>query len=62
MSFCSFVLLLQSLAKYMDSGLVKKDAQDQKSSTHTSIGLVVKKYWNKVVQASSTVQHLQSEV
>ena len=32
------------------------------SASSTSIGLVVKQYWNKMVQVYTVVQQLQSEV
>lgn len=58
------VLLLQSLAKYLEQTLAlgSRKATAMQSSSNTSIGLVVKKYWNKMVQAHTLVQQLQSEV
>ena len=57
------LLLLQAMAKYLEQTLTigsRKATIAQASSV--SIGLVVKKYWNKVVQVYAVVQQLKSEV
>ena len=58
------VLLLQAMAKYLEQTLAmgSRKASAFQSASSTSIGLVVKKYWNKMVQVYTVVQQLQSEV
>ena len=56
------VLLLQAMAKYLEQTLAmgSRKASAFQSVSSTSIGLVVKKYWNKMVQVYTVVE--QSEV
>ena len=58
------VLLLQAMAKYLEQTLAMgtRKATAVQASGNTSIGLVVKKYWNKMVQVYTVVQQVQSEV
>ncbi len=58
------VLLLQAMAKYLEHILTAgtRKATAVQTSSNASIGLVVKKYWNKMVQIYSVVQKLQAEV
>ena len=52
------------MAKYLEHILTAgtRKATAVQTSSNASIGLVVKKYWNKMVQIYSVVQKLQAEV
>ena len=59
------VLLIQTLSKYIDQmSLSGRSAASPQipSTNNTSIGLVVKKYWHKIVALQSQVHSLKSEV
>ena len=55
---------MQAMAKYLEQTLSmgSRKASAVQSASNTSIGLVVKKYWNKMVQIFTVVQQLKSEV
>ncbi len=52
------------MAKYLENILMAgtRKATAVQTSSNASIGLVVKKYWNKMIQIFSVVQKLQAEV
>lgn len=62
------LLLMQSLASYSDQLIVSDDQnspsrrQSRVKASAVSVGLVVKKYWNKVVHFARTYQQAQTEV
>ncbi|KAI0213512.1 hypothetical protein LSAT2_001449 [Lamellibrachia satsuma] len=56
------VLLVQSMSHYLEHSLVMGQQKSvSPASTSTSIGLVVKKYWNKMVQLQTVISQEQSE-
>ena len=61
--FSRLVLLLQAMAKYLDGMLnFGRGVTSANTGPGNSIGLVVKKYWNKMVHLYTVLQQLQSEV
>lgn len=57
------LLFLQGLSVFLEKvyGGSKKDSKLD-APTSTSVGLVVKKYWNRTLQLCKAVQQLQAEV
>lgn len=59
------VLLLQSFTRFVEQliqGTVGRPPTATPMGTQMSIGLVVKKFWNKIVQLNSITQKLSAEV
>ena len=59
------VLLLQGMAQYCDQLLMSCDGRPASGKIHgssMSVGLVAKKFWNKLVHVQQTTQKLQFEV
>ncbi|XP_071110838.1 coiled-coil domain-containing protein 157-like [Haliotis cracherodii] len=56
------VLLMQSMGKYTEQLMASvKTGGDNSSTSSSSVGLVVKKYWNRLIQLHTVVQQTQSE-
>jgi len=59
------VLLLQGMAQYCDQLLTSCDGRPASGKilgSSMSVGLVAKKFWNKLVHVQQTTQQLQFEV
>ncbi|KAK2191714.1 hypothetical protein NP493_47g04026 [Ridgeia piscesae] len=56
------VLLIQAMSRYVECSLTSGQSQSTSpASSSTSIGLVVKKYWNKMVQLQNVFGQVLSE-
>ncbi|XP_046578937.1 coiled-coil domain-containing protein 157-like [Haliotis rubra] len=56
------VLLMQSMGKYTEQLMASvKTGGENSSTSSSSVGLVVKKYWNRLIQLHTVVQQTQSE-
>ena len=65
MSCIRLVLLLQGMAQYSDQLLTSYDGRPGSGNilgSAMSVGLVAKKFWNKLVHVQQTTQQLQFEV
>ena len=61
--FPSLILLLQSMSKFMDQNVQHSNRSPQQSNkNNTSIGLVVKKFWNKIVHSHTVLSQAHSDV
>ena len=63
-SFFRLVFLLQACTRYLD-GLLNFGrglSSNNNQGNFNSVGLVVKKFWNKMVHLYSVLQQLNSEV
>lgn len=58
------VLLLQSMSKYTEQTLHTNSIGNQSAqhTSSTSIGLIVKKFWCKMVQLGSFIHQIHTEV
>ncbi len=59
------VLLLQAMSKYTEQMTVTKNSRGtsaHNTATNSSLGLVVKKYWAKLVQLQAVLQEVRAEV
>ena len=57
------MLLLQAVAQFLDGMLnLGRGISAKYKTSHSSVGLVVKKYWNKMVHMDTVLQQLNSEV
>ena len=56
------VFLIHAFAKYTEQLLASKAGRDNSVLTSSSVGLVVKKYWNRLIELHTTVQQEKSEV
>ena len=59
---CRLILLLHSMSKFADQSLLPSNKASHKSNQGSSVGLVVKKFWNKLVHAHAVLGQAHSDV
>lgn len=60
--FCRLLLFIQCSSKFTDQLITTGRAPSVAESGGTSVGVITKKYWSKMVQLQTGVQQITSDV